>query len=262
VREPTIMGVADLQITAALRTMLAEMVLHVPQPTVSVTPIDTGPMQSSLSHRFNSGIQEDAEELLSFLLNAVSTSFRGTSGAVRPVSGSGGPDPTLCLRGWVTQSCQCTVCGTVSGRHETPFFLLPIPIPPGEARVTLSDLLLNELTTEELMSGDNLFACHFCQQAVVGRRHTVIQSPPAILVLQLQRFAMLPNHTTTKKMTRVVLDSTLNLYSSDQETTPYFLYSVVMHVGPRPDAGHYFSICRCSGCAARDGRSRSASGHE
>lgn len=157
--------------------------------------------------------------------------------------------------GSYSQSNQCIVCSTVSSRHVTPFFVLHVPLPAAEARTNLGDLLLNDLTAEELLTDDNHFHCQRCTTMVTGRRHAVIQSPPAILVLHLQRFSVSPDHESIKKMNQVDIDPFITLYCSDNQDPSYYLYSIIMHAGLSSDHGHYFSICRCSGCAACGGPS-------
>ena len=206
-------------------------------------------MQHTLIYRFGRGTQEDAEEFLSFLLNEVSESFNSLSGAVNPIPGSADPNPSLCMRGSYSQSNQCTVCSNLSNCYVTPFFLLRVPLPGDGFRAKLGDLLLHDLTTEELLIGDNRFDCNSRHNMVTGRRHTVIQSPPAILELHLQRFSFSHDHENTKRMTQIAIEPTITLYCSDLRAVSYYPYSIVMHDGPRSDHGHYFSICGCRVCS-------------
>ena len=131
--------------TVTLRNTLATMVVAGSQLSEIGNPVDTRPMQRTISHQFGRGNQEDAEEFLSFLLDDVCVSFNGQSGAADPLPEPAGSNPSLCMRGSYSQSNQCTVCSTVSSRYTTPFFMLRVPLPVAEARTNLGDLLLHDL---------------------------------------------------------------------------------------------------------------------
>jgi hypothetical protein len=244
------------QTTQALRNILYQMVNESSKPPESRNPISTQSIQRALISRFSGGrSQEDAEEFFTHLLNEVSDSFSGHSGAPAPLQTQAWRNPAACMCGSTVQTCTCLTCpGQSSSRSvETKFFMLQIPLPDeGHSAIAyISDLVLKECTQDEQMTGDNMYDCSICNRKTNGLRDNLIKTPPEILVLQLKRFKFAADAgQTTKIMTPVHIDYRITLYCSNHESADYFLYSIVMHTGSCPNSGHYFSICRCSGCAA------------
>ena len=247
------------QATQALRTILGQMVNECSKPPDSRIPINTQPIQGALISPFSGGrSQEDAEEFLTYLLNAVSDSFSGNF--LAPLQSQAWRNPVALMCGSTVQKCKCLSCNCSSSSVETQFFILQIPLPEGSASVFISDLILNECTREEQMTDDNMYDCTKCGVKSDGCRESLIRTAPEILVLQLKRFKFAAEAgQTTKIMTPVNIDSMITLYCTNEETADYLLYSIVMHTGSGPSSGHYFSICRCSGCAANENFSSSSS---
>jgi ubiquitin C-terminal hydrolase len=250
------------QTTQALRTILCQMVNESSKPPESRIPISAQPIQGALISRFSGGrSQEDAEEFLTHLLNEVSGSFCGNLGGAPPFQTQAWRNPAACMCGSTVQTCRCLMCQSSSSSVETPFFMLRIPLPEGHSATEyISDLVLHECTLDEQMTGDNKYDCSSCKRKTDGLRDNLIKIPPEVLVLQLKRFKFDADAgQTTKIMTPVHIDNRITLYCSNEETANYFLYSIVMHKGSGPNKGHYFSICRCSGCAANEEISSSSS---
>ena len=247
------------QATQALRTILGQMVNECSKPPDSRIPINTQPIQGALISPFSGGrSQEDAEEFLTYLLNAVSDSFSGNF--LAPLQSQAWRNPVALMCGSTVQKCKCLSCNCSSNSVETQFFILQIPLPEGSASVFISDLILNECTREEQMTDDNMYDCTKCGVKSDGCRESLIRTAPEILVLQLKRFKFAAEAgQTTKIMTPVNINSMITLYCTNEETADYLLYSIVMHTGSGPSSGHYFSICRCSGCAANENFSSSSS---
>jgi len=103
-----------------LCNLLAQMVELSSTPQVR-SSISTLACQEALDERFNGGkSQEDSEEFLSFLLNAVLE------------SAIPGRNPAESMRGRSDQTLECTHCKQVSTTMSTPFFTWQIPLPSKE----------------------------------------------------------------------------------------------------------------------------------
>jgi len=255
------------QTTHALRSILAQMVIEGSRPSDSTRArivINTLPMQSALNSRFSGGTsQEDAEEFLTYLLNEVSAC--GDLGATTlQQPGATWSNPATCMRGSSVQSCKCTECNLDSNPVETPFFMLHISLPEANdsERAAIGDLILDEFTRAVLLDGTNMYHCSSCKAFHVGHKYNSIKTPPEILGVHLKRFSFDElNGRAEKIMTTVDIDNMITLHCSGGEAANYFLFSVVMHEGLGPKSGHYFSICRCSGCAASEAVCNSSSSY-
>jgi len=244
------------QTTNAVRSILAQMVIEgsrLSDSTPARIVINTQPVQSALKSRFSGGTtQEDAEEFLTYLLNEVS-GCGDLGAATLQQPGASWSNPATFMRGSSVQVCQCTNCNMSSDSVETPFFMLHISLPEATAqdREAISDLVLNEFTRAAPLDGDNLYNCSSCKAFHVGERYNSIKNPPEILGVHLKRFSFDERTSHTEKiMTSVDIDNMITLHCSDGQASNYFLFTIVMHEGSGSNSGHYFSICRCSGCAA------------
>jgi ubiquitin C-terminal hydrolase len=233
--------------TNVLRIFFAQMVNESCASPQSRHSIITLPIQSALDKRFNCGsTQEDAEEFLTYLLNEIANSVTSER------------NPAYCMRGTSVQTCECLKCHHKS-LVESPFFMWPIPLPSScleiNGAVQLSNLFLDSCQLGESMKGENQYHCSQleCGGMQDGHTHCTIQSAPDILGLHLKRFTSQGGDGTRKLMTTVNIDDTLQLFCAGEaeSSIKYNLFSMVMHDGTR-DKGHYFTICRCSGCAASD----------
>ena len=234
--------------TNALCKILAHMVNESSVPAESRRPVSTMAMQSALDKRFNCGqTQEDSAEFLTHILNAVKESMPSVKSWHNPAD-------SMC--GTSAQTYSCNNCKFKSSPADTPFLLWPIPVPSqgvdNNAVLKLSDLFLNSCVLSERMMGENKYYCSSCREKHECLKYDTLKTPPGILGLQLKRFIRdADTGETTKLMTAIDIDNTLSAFCSDEtkSTANYSLFSIVMHRGSGY-AGHYFTICRCSGCAA------------
>ena len=230
--------------TNMLCNLLAQMV-EVSSAPEGRRSISTLSCQGALDKRFNGGrSQEDAEEFLSSLLNTVLE------------SATPGRSPAESMRGRSYQTLECTHCKQVSTTMPTPFFTWQIPLPNQKVdnhSHKLSELFLDSCTLTETLDDDNTCLCSTCNDQRAYRKSDTISSLPDILCLQLKRFTLnAGTGQTVKLMTSVDIENTLQYFGSAELELPvnFNLFSIVMHDGSR-HGGHYLTICRCSGCAAR-----------
>ena len=232
------------KVTNALQNILAQMVNERGKPPSSRRSISTEPMQAALNSIFSRGtLQQDVEEFVTYILNEVSDvgNFNGTR-----------KNPAEYMRGNTLQNSECTDpgCNRVSSQTNM-FFLLQLPLQCQQLDTVadVNDIVLEVLTREDVRT----YKCdHSDCTSVTARVNFSLQTPPEILGLHLKRF-LFDSGSTKKVMDKVEIPNIITLYCSDKSTVSYILYSIVKHVGPGPKSGHYYAICRCSGCAAREG---------
>ena len=97
---------------------------------------------------------------------------------------------------------------------------------------------------ENLGQGENMYKCEKCHQKVPATKQYKIERPPQVLCVQLKRFNMMGG----KNGRPVTLSRKLNVSNhvrwAKQRQIPieYKLVSMINHVGPSPNCGHYTSI--------------------
>merc|ERR1719219_2296085 len=89
-----------------------------------------------------------------------------------------------------------------------------------------------------------MYKCEKCLQKVPATKQYKIERPPLVLCIQLKRFNMMGG----KNGRPVTLSRKLNISNhvrwaqSKNITVEYKLVSMINHVGPSPNCGHYTSI--------------------
>merc|ERR1719318_1391780 len=97
---------------------------------------------------------------------------------------------------------------------------------------------------ESLGQGENMYRCEKCKQKVPATKQYKIARPPMVLCIQLKRFNLMGG----KNGRPVTLARKLNISNhvrwAPQHNIPveYRLVSMINHVGPSPNCGHYTSI--------------------
>ncbi|XP_046898273.1 putative ubiquitin carboxyl-terminal hydrolase 50 [Hypomesus transpacificus] len=216
----------------------------------SYVPGDLRSMVSSLHPQFNNHSQQDAQELLLFLLNALHDDLK-KKGATRFSSRHGrkspGGESTIITRLFEGQLSYVTLCMRCDqqGQSNQVFTILSLPMPADVYKCSLQDCLSLFFQQSTLTGGDQ----KLCTECGIKRDTAVITTlskPPEILMLHLKRFGC---HGTEKKKLRTnVLFSMDNLDLSPFLTSPsalytsYSLYAVVNHTGDL-DMGHYTALC-------------------
>ncbi|KAM6980599.1 ubiquitin carboxyl-terminal hydrolase 50-like [Aplochiton taeniatus] len=216
-------------------------------------PEEVRSMVCSLHSQFDNYSQQDAQELLLFLLNALHddlkkvkerSSNRGHHS--RRFSGTAG-ESTIITHLFEGQLKYVTIC--MHCEHQTwsnqVFTILSLPIPSDVYKCSLEDCLSLFFQQSILTSGDQML----CRECGV-RRNTTVQTslvkPPEILVLHLKRFGF--QGSNKRKLRTNVLFSLENLdlspflSSCATRQYSYSLYAVVNHTGDL-DMGHYTALC-------------------
>ncbi|CAN4075674.1 unnamed protein product [Withania somnifera] len=144
-------------------------------------------------------------------------------------------------QGILTNETKCLRCETVTARDET-FLDLSLDI---EQNSSITSCLKNFSSTETLNAEDKFF-CDKCCSLQEAQKRMKIKKPPHILVIHLKRFKYIELLGRYKKLSyRVVSPLELKLSNTVEDAdAEYSLFAVVVHVGSRPNHGHYVSLVK------------------
>ncbi|XP_064840152.1 ubiquitin carboxyl-terminal hydrolase 50-like [Oncorhynchus masou masou] len=226
--------------------------------TSFTSPGEMRALVSSLHPQFNNQSQQDAQELLLLLLNALHDDLKNkgerhqTRSSQRLCLGrkslsSAPADSTAVTRlfeGQLSYQMLCLRCDGHSHSNQV-FTILSLPIPLDSYKCSLQDCLSLFFQQSTLTCGDQ----KLCPECGVKRDTAVLTSmakPPEILVLHLKRFGC---HGSEKRKLRTNvlfsldrLDLNPFLSRPSANHTSYSLYAVVNHTGDL-DMGHYTALC-------------------
>ncbi|KAL2088896.1 hypothetical protein ACEWY4_015795 [Coilia grayii] len=207
---------------------------------------------------FSNNSQQDAQEFLLFLFNALhddlvrkgstvekKVSKRSQSKKALPNSATDSSIITDLFEGQLNYVTLCLHCDNQTLSNQI-FTILSLPIPPDSYKCPLEDCLALFFQQSTLTKGDQMW----CPQCAVRRDTavlTALSKPPEILILHLKRFEC-QGQTKKKLRTNVIfplnnLDLTPYLSSASSQHSSYSLYGVVNHTGDL-DMGHYTACCR------------------
>jgi uncharacterized UBP type Zn finger protein len=244
---------AELERARALRNVLAE-VTDSSMHGVYSEAISPGPLHELLPSPFNGFEQQDADEALhEVLLECLEQG--GYAASPSSVSSS----LSNIYGGEIHRQILCLACADTHSPPPEPINALQLPLEgPGGALDNLSiERLINAYFSDNTEFGGigngNEGAApgeptRYCDsQTCRGTRQhalqtTVFHKVPRHLLLALKRFDGLCG----KKSVPVTLDETLHVQTSEGQLV-FDLYAVVVHRGPTPNSGHYFTFARDSG---------------
>jgi len=192
---------------------------------------------------FNSDMQQDAQELLNYLLNEVAEVVQKRQQAVARQNRE---DEAAATRTWVheifqgilTNDTRCLECETVTQRSES-FFDLSLEV---EANTSVSSCLRTFSKIETLANLDKFF-CDKCNCLQEAQKRIQVQKLPHCLALHLKRFKYNEQiRRFTKLSFRVVFPQELRIpvpADSGDEDAYFRLFAVIVHIGGDPSYGHY-----------------------
>lgn len=181
----------------------------------SRTPDDFLKYLPRFSQNFNIGRQEDAHELLRFLIERM------------------GRDTVKLIFGGILRSkVQCLNCQFESEIFEN---FLDISLELSDPNI---EKCLSDFCKKEYLDGSNLYYCNPCGARTEANKQFIIKAPPLILTLHLKRFT----NAGKKDMTHVKFQEKINLcpYMLIPENAIYNLYAVLVHIGYSCRSGHYY----------------------
>ena len=120
---------------------------------------------------------------------------------------------------------------------------------------TIEEALALYFRGEKIGSDDgNMYKCEKCKIKVPARKRSFIARPPVVLCIQLKRFSLMGGKISkpVQLNRRIVLDNYMkrsgpgSTSSSKNGPLQYRLVSMITHVGPSPNCGHYTAIGEAS----------------
>lgn len=170
--------------------------------------------------QFSLGRQEDAHELLRFLVNRL-----GPNEFIQSTFG-----------GTLRSRVQCQTCKYESLTYE-PYQDLSLEVTSNDIERCLADFC-----RKEKLDGQNKYFCEKCKCKMPATKQFLIKTAPSILTLHLKRFT----NSGKKDMRQVKFPEKLNIepYLLLKGDADYQLYAVLIHVGYTCRSGHYYSFIK------------------
>ncbi|XP_054867526.1 uncharacterized protein LOC111577620 isoform X2 [Amphiprion ocellaris] len=221
----------------------------------SCAPLEARSVLSSILPQFNNYCQQDAQELLLFLLNTLHDDLKKVQQHTLLKKNEGPEQNRNCaadftivshlFEGQLSYKTLCMHCDH-QAHSKQAFTVLSLPIPTDIIKCSIQDCL-SLFFEQTILTGGEQMLCSVCGL----RRETVVltslDKPPEILLLHLKRFGC-KGKNQVKLRTNVgfsmKLDLTPFLSSSAQNASysSYHLYAVVNHTG-HLNMGHYTALC-------------------
>ncbi|XP_028258050.1 putative ubiquitin carboxyl-terminal hydrolase 50 [Parambassis ranga] len=218
----------------------------------SCAPVEARSVLCTILPQFNNYSQQDAQELLLFLINALHDDLKKLRSSVRQArqeqNRSGAPECTIVshlFEGQLSYVTLCMHCDHQAQSTQT-FTVLSLPIPAGITKCSIQDCL-SLFFEQTILTGGEQMLCSVCGLRRETAVLTCLDKPPEILMLHLKRFGC-KGKNQVKLRTNVAfsmkLDLTPFLSSSARNTSysSYHLYAVVNHTG-HLNMGHYTALC-------------------
>ena len=207
--------------------------------TTSIVPRDIfEALRAALSDgdKYEIHVQQDAQEALSDLINALNDGVNAIKDFLKPSN----TIPTDAIRSLFTINIinqkKCTVCSRIVAHNEPSIITwLSIPKPSSRNFVRSLEDLFHSTFSPELVEGVNCETCSRNNNAV-GNMFIVDPAPP-ILIIGLLRF----ESTGRKISSKISLPILLDLSSISNSTGIYELTGLILHHGVRAQSGHYTS---------------------
>ncbi|XP_061608002.1 ubiquitin carboxyl-terminal hydrolase 8-like [Phyllopteryx taeniolatus] len=225
----------------------------------SCAPVEASSLLCSILPQFNNHSQQDAQELLLLLFNALHDDLKKvgrcemhSSERLRrdqDINCASGPGESTIVsklfEGQLGYMTVCTQCDHQTHNTQT-FTVLSLPIPTHVGKCSIQDCL-SLFFEQTLLTGGEKMLCSACERRKETALLTCLDKPPEILVLHLKRFGCKGKNQVklrTNVIFSMVLDLSLFLSSSAQNTScsSYRLYAVVNHAG-HLNMGHYTALC-------------------
>ncbi|KAM4036009.1 ubiquitin carboxyl-terminal hydrolase 50 [Anomaloglossus baeobatrachus] len=216
-----------------------------------VSPEDFLSVMNKVHPPFGKRIQQDAQELLIYTLNALHEDLSNNKKKAADNAGSSSMGSnasesiiTRLLQGVIRQNTTCLVCGNTKHKDDN-FTVLSLSL-ASEDETSVQECLECFFQQVSLTGTDKIF-CVFCKMKQNATVKAQIWKLPRILMLHFKRFEY-KSHRKRKLKTSVEfplnnLDLSPFLSSSNAKPQMYKLYAVVNHFGEL-DFGHYTAFCK------------------
>uniref|UniRef100_M3ZIW1 Ubiquitin carboxyl-terminal hydrolase n=1 Tax=Xiphophorus maculatus TaxID=8083 RepID=M3ZIW1_XIPMA len=231
--------VEDLLSQETRRELAKYAAAHKP-PLLSCSPVQVMSTLPSVFPQFDSYTQQDAQELLLHLLDALHEDLKKRYANKIRSSKTESTIVSDLFEGQLSYLTSFLHCGH-EARNSQTFTILSLPIPNGALLVCVSvQDCLSLFFEETVLTGAEQTYCSDCGLRREATVQTYLNKPPEILILHLKRWV----RTSSKNTIAVILKFLLNSLNwiSVRSWSSYHLYAVVIHRG-NLDMGHYTALC-------------------
>ncbi|XP_029702093.1 ubiquitin carboxyl-terminal hydrolase Usp2-like isoform X3 [Takifugu rubripes] len=226
----------------------------------SCAPVEARSVLGSILPQFNNYSQQDAQELLLFLLNVLHDDLKKVTrrqmrSSTLQQRRKQGDKRSIAAAAWETTAVSqlfegqmsfmtlCMHCDHQAHSSQT-FTVLSLPIPTDTSKCTIEDCL-SLFFQQTILTGGEQMLCSVCGLRRETTVFTCLDNPPEILTLHLKRFGC-KGKNQVKLRTNVLFNMKLNIspfLSSPEQNSSYSLYAVVNHTG-NLNMGHYTALCQ------------------
>ncbi|XP_054167930.1 ubiquitin carboxyl-terminal hydrolase 36-like [Oppia nitens] len=231
--------------------MVCEMIRHIRQSRIHsdkvIKPINICRRLKSIAKHFQFGRQEDAHEFLRYVIDNMWKSCLNNKDTANSKLDPLSKETTAINQifgGYHRSQVICLECKAKSNTYDYFMdFMLDIK------NVSSLEKALDKYVTPELLQHENAYKCTRCKKRVLAKKQFTVFRAPNVATFQLKRFDY--NRIFGGKITKpITYPEKLNLrpYMSENKGPPilYKLNSVLVHMGPTCNSGHYFCYVRNS----------------